>query len=289
MTYRGGVRRWYLTPRWLALHAIALVAMLACARLGWWQLDRSLALHEASRRPVPAGPAVPADQVMPISGLLPTDDVGQRVRLSGRYDARHQLLVRDRPLNGHPGYLVLTPLVVADGPAVPVARGWLPEPADSSRPTVPAPPSGLVHVTGWVAGADPMPDGADAVGVPGEITAVNPAVLVNAIPYPVRSGYVNLSTSKPAEDAALVRVPRPEFRTGGSWPIQNITYVAEWWAFGLAAIWFWATWLRQDAADQRRQRATDQPTAGEEPAPSGPTAGEPSPSAEPTAGEPIRR
>ena len=30
-----------LTPRWLLVHLVALIAMVACFRLGWWQWDRS--------------------------------------------------------------------------------------------------------------------------------------------------------------------------------------------------------------------------------------------------------
>ncbi|MFC0432324.1 hypothetical protein [Kutzneria buriramensis] len=33
--------RGLLAPRWLLVHLLALVAMLACFRLGWWQWDRS--------------------------------------------------------------------------------------------------------------------------------------------------------------------------------------------------------------------------------------------------------
>lgn len=33
--------RGLLTPRWLLVHLLAVVAMLACFRLGWWQWDRS--------------------------------------------------------------------------------------------------------------------------------------------------------------------------------------------------------------------------------------------------------
>jgi DNA-binding transcriptional regulator of glucitol operon len=35
------VVRGLLAPRWLLVHLLALVAMLACFRLGWWQWDRS--------------------------------------------------------------------------------------------------------------------------------------------------------------------------------------------------------------------------------------------------------
>lgn len=33
--------RGLLAPRWLLVHLLALAAMLACFRLGWWQWDRS--------------------------------------------------------------------------------------------------------------------------------------------------------------------------------------------------------------------------------------------------------
>src|SRR5436305_3916723 len=36
----AGVRR-FLTPRWLLRHAIALVLVVGCLALGWWQLDRA--------------------------------------------------------------------------------------------------------------------------------------------------------------------------------------------------------------------------------------------------------
>jgi cytochrome oxidase assembly protein ShyY1 len=262
------VGRWYLSRRWLVLHAIALLTVAACARLGWWQLERSVALHEASRRPVAAGPAQPAAAVLPASGLLPRENVGRLVHVAGQYDESHQLLVRDRPLHDRPGYLVLTPLRPAgatgpaNDPAVAVVRGWVPAPADGSTPPVPPPPDGQVQVTGWVAGPDPVVDGPAAVGRPGEVSAINPAVLVNAIPYPMRSGYVHVTASTPAEDPALTAVPRPLTRTEGSWPAQNLTYVAEWWAFGAAAIWFWVVWLRQDAAAARRAREDRDSAAG---------------------------
>jgi DNA-binding transcriptional regulator of glucitol operon len=35
------VVRSLLAPRWLVVHLVALIAMLACFRLGWWQWDRS--------------------------------------------------------------------------------------------------------------------------------------------------------------------------------------------------------------------------------------------------------
>jgi DNA-binding transcriptional regulator of glucitol operon len=35
------VPRVFLTPKWLLRHALAVVLVLACLRLGWWQLDEA--------------------------------------------------------------------------------------------------------------------------------------------------------------------------------------------------------------------------------------------------------
>ena len=37
----GGVSRRFLSPRWLALHAVALAAVVVFCRLGWWQIRRA--------------------------------------------------------------------------------------------------------------------------------------------------------------------------------------------------------------------------------------------------------
>ena len=54
---------------------------------------------------------------------------------TGHYDARRQVLVDNRIHDGHAGYHVITPLVLADGRTVLVNRGWTPQGA--SRATLP--------------------------------------------------------------------------------------------------------------------------------------------------------
>ena len=67
------------------------------------------------------------------AAALRDDDQYARVRATGRYDAAHQLLVRNRPLEGQVGYYVLTPLVTDAGPALLVDRGWVPAGATADR------------------------------------------------------------------------------------------------------------------------------------------------------------
>ena len=105
------------------LAVVFVVGMSAlCIRLGFWQISR---LHEKQRlnaalrsalasTPVAIGAATPADSA-----------VGRRVEVTGRYDEHRQLLLAGRAHAGAPGVSVVTPLVLANGTAVLVERGWL--------------------------------------------------------------------------------------------------------------------------------------------------------------------
>ena len=58
--------------------------------------------------------------------LAPDAPRYQRVSLRGYYDSAHQFLLDNRSRDSVPGVEVLTPLVLDDGSAVIVNRGWLP-------------------------------------------------------------------------------------------------------------------------------------------------------------------
>ena len=67
----------------------------------------------------------------------------------GIFDPGEEVLVRSQVHDGIAGWHVITPLVLADGRAVLVNRGWVPLEMDAV-PVPAAPPSGQVTVTGWV-------------------------------------------------------------------------------------------------------------------------------------------
>ena len=181
---------------------------------------------------------------------------GRLVTVSGRFDPAHQLLVPGHRMDGRDGYWVATPLRPASGPAVMVVRGWASAGAAGAAPTVPAAVTGKVSVTGWVAPADPMPAASVPVPPAGQVSALNAALLVNLLPYPVLDGYLNQTESTPAGAGGLTALPRPPLRSGGSWPLQNLAYVLQWWIFGAAAVWFWVLSVRNEATT-RAQRAAE--------------------------------
>jgi len=116
---------------WLGLFtALGLAGLVG---LGVWQLQR-LAWKEALIAEVAgraAAPPVDAPAPAEWASLEPTDYEYRHVRFAGVYDFAHQALVfraLDQPRGrfGGPGYLVLTPLRLADGSDVIVNRGFIP-------------------------------------------------------------------------------------------------------------------------------------------------------------------
>ena len=106
----------------------ALAGALLTARLGWWQLDRAeqkLALQASldARAQLPA-----LDQLAQLAATpaAATDQHHRLLRVSGRWSPAHTVLLDNRQMNGRPGFFVLTPLLLADGSALLVQRGWLP-------------------------------------------------------------------------------------------------------------------------------------------------------------------
>ena len=108
---------------WPTLFTVpAVIVMLGFAV---WQLER-LAwkndLIDKLQTRTAAAP-VPLDQ---LSGK-PADDEYRKVRLHGRFDFGHELYLIARSLNGNTGYQIVTPLVLDNGKAVLVNRGWVPD------------------------------------------------------------------------------------------------------------------------------------------------------------------
>lgn len=121
---------------WPTLATLALLPVLI--GLGVWQFQRAewkqgLIDANAARALLPP---VELDSLAPFS----RDDQYRPVVVRGHYDLAHQLLLDNRTWEGHPGYEVLTPLLLSDGrQAVLVNRGWVPANPDRSKlPDLPA-------------------------------------------------------------------------------------------------------------------------------------------------------
>src|SRR5205807_4943806 len=128
----------------------------------------------------------------------------------------HEVVARQRTAadDAKVGYHVITPLVLDDGKAVLVDRGWIPADGDITRfPRVPAAPSGPVTVTGRL-----RPDETtaatgirDKAGLPDRmIMLINSGKLSAHSPEPLLGGYLELVSTSPRPTGAPPElIPEP--------------------------------------------------------------------------------
>lgn len=138
--------------KWIVLLAAVLTAAVT-ARLGVWQLDRAAqkttlqqARDDQGRLPPLTGAELAGEA---------TAAAGQwyrRASIEGRWAADQTLYLDNRSMAGRVGFFVVTPLVLNDGRAVMVQRGWLPRDLrDRSRIAPYRTDPGLVTVAGRIA------------------------------------------------------------------------------------------------------------------------------------------
>jgi cytochrome oxidase assembly protein ShyY1 len=230
--YRQGVYRFLLSPRWLRLIAAALAVAAACVALGFWQLDRfdqRRARNDLVKANVAADPVAPG-ALLAVGRPLPAAQQWRRVEAQGRYDEAHQILVRNRPLEGATGYYVLTPLVTDDGPALLVNRGWVPIGATAlARPEVPAAPAGEVTVVARARPSEP----ADERDAPpqGQVRRIDVPAIAATMPYDVYGGYGDLVEQSPATATSPTALPEPEPGLG-----PHLAYAFQWFVFAVIAL-----------------------------------------------------
>ena len=134
--------------RWLVLIAALLAAALT-ARLGVWQMDRAA-------QKIALQAAIEAEGVKPAVDNTSLGGEGQlhrRVALRGTWLAERTVWLDNRPMDGHTGFFVVTPLVLSGrDDAILVQRGWAPRNQLDRQQLPPlAAPAGEVVVQGRLA------------------------------------------------------------------------------------------------------------------------------------------
>ncbi|MEU5938615.1 SURF1 family protein [Micromonospora sp. NPDC047548] len=246
--------RFLLTPRWLGILALTLAAAAVMVLLGNWQLNRyeqRTAVNEridAGSRgtPAPLRDALPAPAGGAGSvGPAPAERAEwSRVTATGRYDASNVVLVRGRTVDSKVGFEVLAPLVLADGTAVLVDRGWVPAAPGGAMamPQVPALPSGDVTVVGRVHPTETGGSGVDRRDGRLETRRVTVDKLARELPYPVHGAYLLLDEQTPANDPAFSAVP---IGHTNNW--QNFGYIVQWWLFAAMTLFGYGWVARREA------------------------------------------
>jgi len=220
-----------VSRRWILFALVVAILAYAAWWLGGWQFRR---LHDrkAENAIVRANEHRP---VAPVADVLSTDrdpteqDEWRVVSATGTYDAGRSVVIRYRDRDGAQGVDVVVPLVTSDGTALLVDRGWLEtDPNGANRDDIPAPPAGVVQVTGYVRdnGTGDSTRVADL-----SARAISSDQIGPAVGHPVYGGFVELESEDPPPAKALEPVELPELNNG-----PHFFYGLQWWFFGLLAI-----------------------------------------------------
>ena len=219
-------RRWW----WVTLIVIAGVFVLV--RLGIWQLDRLDQRRTFNSTVYERWILDPYDVT---SGDLPADLQEleyRRVQVSGEYDYDNQLGLKNQLRNGAPGINLVTPLVLDDGRAVLIARGWIPDnEADPEQwPTFDEPSTepivGLIQESQMMpnGGVVPVPDQPEQQWFYVNIDAIQPQM-----PYELLPVFI---LQLPDEDRTYDMLPSREE------PLRlhegdHLSYAVQWFSFAL--------------------------------------------------------
>jgi surfeit locus 1 family protein len=250
-------RRWW----WTTLLVLAGTAVLV--RLGIWQLDRLAARRDFNAHVL----AMQAEPAL----ILPGEPVGQDltgmeyrlVQAAGVYDFDHQVALRNQvwthSWGDEIGFALLTPLVLADGRAVLVERGWVARGDESPQSWRQFDQPGTVTVSGIIRLplAEPemgggVPDPTLAPGQPGLDfwTLVDIRRLQEQMPWPLLPVYIQQAPGTDPAAPPYRALPELDLTDG-----PHLGYAFQWFTFAALLFFGYPVYLkRQGESSAARPR-----------------------------------
>lgn len=237
--------RFVLSWRWAGYLALVVVFATISCSFGNWQFERraearhAISLVEANydRDPVP---------VAEVLGTLDAYEPGQQwtpVLLTGEYLVDEELLVRNRPYRGGPGFEVITPLLLDDGTVFVVNRGWVPVGSRQDAPdAVPSAPDGPVTVVARLKAGEPVLANRSAPAGTSQIATINLDQVAERLGRDTYTGaYGLVAQQSPEPTDAPITPAKPEPDEG-----PHLSYALQWYVFALLAFIGLGWALRQE-------------------------------------------
>jgi len=239
--------------QWLLATFLVLAGGAVCVRLGIWQLDRleqRRAFNSHVEEMWTAEPVTLTGQ----SSLDLTAMEYRPVTVSGTYDFENQVILRNRYFQDQYGYHLLTPLILDDGSAVLVDRGWIPadghdSPADWRKYDSPGP----VTLQGQIRLGQTEPDLGgvpDPTLAPGQTrlefwNIVNLERIQTQVPYPVLPVFVQPDVDPDDLEPPIPYQPEIELTEG-----PHFGYALQWFAFATILVFGYPFYVRRQIKEK---------------------------------------
>jgi surfeit locus 1 family protein len=170
-----------------------------------------------------------------------------RVEATGAYDYQRQLVVDAVALDGVPGVVVITPLLLADSTAVLVERGWTPSADGRTVDLVRLREGDSAKVNGVIVDAGREPGFSAGNDWPRHLLRPSPAAVRNLYPYQILP-YVVRRTDPPAMGSGFRPFPLPELNEG-----PHLGYAFQWFFFAAVALVGSVFLYRREAGSGKRE------------------------------------
>lgn len=223
--------------------------------LGLWQLDRHdevrLANEEGASR-MSAEPVSLDEALLSAAGDYESLRYRQ-VEVTGEYAVEDEVLIRSRV---HPdfgaGFHVVTPLVLDDGSAVLVNRGWIPPHLAEPPVAEAAPEAGEVTVVGWIEPTQERPRFGPTDPPDGRLerlVRIDVERIAWQVPYPLAPVYM---VARGAGEGLPEPIPVPTFDDMGS----HLSYAIQWFSFALIGLVGYGFLMRNRMRQSRARSST---------------------------------
>jgi cytochrome oxidase assembly protein ShyY1 len=235
--------------RWLSWFILASLFAAACVALATWQLDRRDQAVSKIERMVENYDKNPIgfDSISQLTLEQVTSYEWTPVQLEGIYLTDQELLVRNRPIAGQPGFLQIVPFQLSSGELVVVERGWIPADSDLAPATSMTPAAEPKILTARVRLSELTPNRDSPDGF---ATSIHLESLSQLLGTSVEQEfYLRLISESPGEPSSPQPLRKPTLDEG-----NHLSYAVQWILFALMSFFalFWA--VRQEREYRRIEK-----------------------------------
>ena len=230
----------------MTAHVVVVVLAVVFTNLGLWQLrrldERQLENSVAASRY--EAPPTPLEELLAGAGSDFDSLEYRRATVDGTFDVSTEVLMRNQVFRDQAGFHVVTPLILEDGDAVLVNRGWVPLLMDEPGDERAAPDATVTTLTGWISlNQERPPLGAEEPedGVLDIMNRVDISRIAQQVPYDVEPVYLVLEGERSGETLP-VALAAPELTDEGS----HLAYAIQWFGFTIVGLVGYGALLRKN-------------------------------------------